>query len=334
MTKPDGKNINKLQNYKEMKRALLLFLILITVNVFSQYAPAAGQEGSTAISADSSVFIEWAKNCDVTRGYLKISDTSMGYVSYGNTESALGTADNNVVSLGDGGYAVLTFEHPVTNGNGWDFAVFENSFDDNFLELAFVEVSSDGETFYRFPSSSLTQTEEQVESFGTIDPTKINNLAGKYRVMFGTPFDLEELKNKPGLNVNHIIAIKVEDVTGCIMEEYASHDSEGHIINDPWPTPFESGGFDLDAIGVIHNTTNTSVNAETASDLLIYPNPCSNFINVKGDIKKIIVRDISGRVLNTSENNQVNASRLKPGLLIIEVINKKNIHSFYKVLKK
>jgi len=152
--------------------------------------------------------------------------------------------------------------------------------------------------------------------------------------MFGTPFDLEELKNKPGLNVNHIIAIKVEDVTGCIMEEYASHDSEGHIINDPWPTPFESGGFDLDAIGVIHNTTNTSVNAETASDLLIYPNPCSNFINVKGDIKKIIVRDISGRVLNTSENNQVNVSRLKPGLLIIEVINKKNLHSFHKVLKK
>jgi hypothetical protein len=33
---------------------------------------------------------------------------------------------------------------------------------------------------------------------------------------------------------------------------YASCDSQGHQINDPWPTPFPTGGFDLDAVGVIH----------------------------------------------------------------------------------
>jgi hypothetical protein len=33
---------------------------------------------------------------------------------------------------------------------------------------------------------------------------------------------------------------------------YASYDSQGHQINDPWPTNFPTGGFDLDAVGVIN----------------------------------------------------------------------------------
>ncbi|MFN6048554.1 MAG: T9SS C-terminal target domain-containing protein, partial [Bacteroidota bacterium] len=51
-------------------------------------------------------------------------------------------ASNGVVSLGDGGIATLTFDPPITNGDGFDFAVFENTFLDTFLELAFVEVST------------------------------------------------------------------------------------------------------------------------------------------------------------------------------------------------
>jgi len=60
--------------------------------------------------------------------------------------------------------------------HGFDFAVFENSFNDSFLELAFVEVSSDGINFVRFPATSNTQTDVQITGFGTIDPTYINNL--------------------------------------------------------------------------------------------------------------------------------------------------------------
>ena len=54
---------------------------------------------------------------------------------------ALGKADDAPVSLGDGGYAVVTFDKPITNGPGYDFAVFENGLNDSFLELAFVVVS-------------------------------------------------------------------------------------------------------------------------------------------------------------------------------------------------
>ncbi|NIA17499.1 MAG: hypothetical protein GWO86_04040, partial [Planctomycetes bacterium] len=34
--------------------------------------------------------------------------------------------------------------------------------------------------------------------------------------------------------------------------DYSSCDINGHQINDPWPTPFDSGGFDLDAVGIIN----------------------------------------------------------------------------------
>ena len=48
-------------------------------------------------------------------------------------EYALGPAVGSsfdVVSLGRGGSIILTFDPPVENGEGWDFAVFENSFND------------------------------------------------------------------------------------------------------------------------------------------------------------------------------------------------------------
>ena len=34
--------------------------------------------------------------------------------------------------------------------------------------------------------------------------------------------------------------------------DFSSCDFSGHQINDPWPTPFYSSGFDLDAVGVIN----------------------------------------------------------------------------------
>ena len=49
----------------------------------------------------------------------------------------------------------------------------------------------------------ILKTEIQVETFGSIDATKINNfLAGKYRGGYGVPFDLNELKDITGLNIH------------------------------------------------------------------------------------------------------------------------------------
>ncbi|MGC8866029.1 MAG: T9SS type A sorting domain-containing protein [Bacteroidales bacterium] len=246
-------------------RVLIIIGVLTFKASWAQYPPAAGQAGSTAVRNDSSIIVAWATHCEVVRGPMDISSPEGGLASFGTPESALGFAEGNptgVVSLGDGGSATLTFDGLIYNGPGPDFVVFENGFSDNFLEIAFVEVSSNGEDFFRFPAVSLTDTTQQVGSFGTLDPTKLHNLAGKYRAGFGTPFDLEELRDIPGLDVNAISHVKIMDAIGCTQCPYATRDAQGHLINDPWPTPFPSSGFDLDGVGVIHLTSNGELKPE------------------------------------------------------------------------
>ncbi len=136
--------------------------------------------------------------------------------------------------------------------------MFENGFSDNFLELGYVEVSSDGTHFARFSSVSATSTAAQIGGFGSLDPTNLYNLAGKYRAGYGTPFDLAELAGTKNLDVNNVQFVRVVDVVGRIdaapgNPAYTpSLDSQGNIINDPYPTAFASGGFDLDGIGVLN----------------------------------------------------------------------------------
>jgi hypothetical protein len=234
--------------------------------IAGDYAPAAGQPGSTAIAYNDAGLIAWGSyNGQLTRGQKDISDPGGPLVTFGIPVEAVKRADaidlasisneNNVVSLGDGGSITLIFNDPIFNGPSWDFAVFENGFDDFFLELGFVEVF-DGDTWARFPTHSQTQFTTQIDqadqNFDQLDPTNLNGFAGKYRGGFGTPFDLSVLSATPGLDINHIVAVRVIDVVGCIDPEFARYDSFGNIINDFWSTPFDFGGFDLDAIGAFH----------------------------------------------------------------------------------
>lgn len=223
-----------------------------------QFDPAAGQPGSLAIAADNPSIAGWATGFNnLVRGPLDIASPGGGNASFGSGAEALGTANgtdsSRVVSLGDGGRITLSFDRAIRNGPGADFAVFENSFSDTFLELAFVEVSSNGTDFFRFASKSETQSTTQIGGFGNLDPTDVSNLAGKYRAGFGTPFDLQELAGmSPSLDVNNISAVRLIDVVGSITDGLATFDSLGRKINDPYSTPFASGGFDLDAVGVIN----------------------------------------------------------------------------------
>ena len=84
--------------------------------------------------------------------------------------------DGAIVSLGDAGVAVLTFSTPIRNGQGPDFAVFENAFSNTFLELALVEVSSDGQNFVRFDAISNTDTTLQIGGFGHVDATNLEHV--------------------------------------------------------------------------------------------------------------------------------------------------------------
>jgi len=243
---------------RSIATALVGFSLPCQIAEAGPFPPAASQPGSTAIAYNDPSIVGWATTIrDLVRGPIDISNPAAGLASFGTADNALGPASNNtgaVVSLGDGAQITLGFAQPITDRPGPDLAVFENSFADTFLELAFVEVSSDGVNSFRFASVSLTQTATQVGGFGTLDPTKLNDLAGKYRVGFGTPFDLDELTGASAfLNVNAVQAIRIVDVVGSINPLYAMHDSLGNIVNDHWPTAFASGGFDLDGVGVIYS---------------------------------------------------------------------------------
>ncbi len=240
-----------------MKNILLFFFsVIYTLSSIAQFAPPVGQIGTTAMHKDSSAFVAWANGCQTLTGPQDISQPALGTTTVGTPGSATGKADGvNVVSLGDGGFAILQFPSPITNGSGFDFAVFENAFNEAFLELAFVEVSSNGLDYVRFPATCNHSTAQQIGPFdNNCDATKLNNLAGKYIAQYGTPFDLQDLQGIAGLeiNLNAIRFVKVRDVVGSINAQYGTRDKNNNLINDPWPTAFPSGGFDLDAVGVIN----------------------------------------------------------------------------------
>jgi len=213
-----------------------------------------------------------------------------------DTNKALGPATGNnfdIVSLGDleqtqidqgapPGQTTLSFSEPVRDCSGYDFVVFENGLvsiyntstgsvaGQMFAELGYVEVSSDGEDFVRFPSVSLTAG--LVGMYGTIEISNVYNLAGKHPnadgVCTGTPFDLSEIANEPNVvcglvDINNINYVRIVDIPGSgdFEDEGISHIdpntrpdwdyyANNHPIYDVWVT-FGSGGVDLEAVGVL-----------------------------------------------------------------------------------
>lgn len=308
-----------------MNKQLLPFLFAPLWAFNQSYAPAAGQPGSTAIHKDSSSIVAWATGGTLVRGYQQIDDISLGLAEHGTIDFAFGPADGvttNVVSLGDGGQITLTFARPIVNNEGADFAIFENGLTDNFLELAFVEVSSDGEHFVRFPNYSETPTDVQVHSFGSIDPRNIHNLAGKYRVGYGTPFDLEDLVDSTNINLNYITHVRIIDVIGTINIDYASKDSEGRIINDLFPTPFPSSGFDLNGVGVIHQG---ALKTDDLAHLFsIYPNPATTTFYIQSDLEGTVsLHDLNGRIVLEqnvqSGTNSLTVDDVQSGIYLLQI---------------
>lgn len=208
----------------------------------------------------------WAASAIIEPGPVDATVPLGAVANYGDATDPVGPSDAGddvtagVVSLGDGGVATLKFSAPIADGTGPDLAVFENGFSNAFLELAHVEVSSDGIHFVRFPSISETQTDTQIGgfAFNAIDQTDLHNLAGKYEAGLGTPFDLAELRGAdPLLDVSHITHVRIIDVVGSIDQSIGSVDSLGSSINDPFKTNFNTGGFDLDAAGGMHPAPTT-----------------------------------------------------------------------------
>ena len=207
----------------------------------SGYAPGVVQSWATSVVA-------------FDRGPMDIANPGGGDASFGAPEYALGPATNDnmdVFSLGDGGWITLYVAGGIPNAAGDDFAVFENGFyapGGLYAEFAFVEVSSNGVDFARFPATCLRTS--QVAGGGTIDPTDYHNLAGKHPLNRGTGFDLAELAGHPlvaqgKLDLANVAYVRLVDVVG----NGSTLDAAGRPVYDPYSTPYPSGGFDVDAVG-------------------------------------------------------------------------------------
>ncbi|WP_118950337.1 T9SS type A sorting domain-containing protein [Taibaiella helva] len=331
------------------KQVLALFAVLSlgTFPAIAQFAPQAPLPGSEGIAAGSPLFKEWASGCTLHRGWLDIADKSLGQPSMGTASDIYGAPHGAVLSLGDSGVAVVTFPHPIVNGQGPDFAVFENGFSNPendtmaYLELAFVEVSSDGEHFFRFPASSPMQNTTQIDNFTYSNAIYYNNLAGKYKTGFGTPFDLEALKGTPGLDINQVTHVRIVDVVGSIDPQYASRDKDGRIINDPYPSAFASGGFDLQAVGVINSgQPATGIDAVAAGwQLRYYPNPAGNDLIVEtqtGGRLQYQLTDVCGRLLRQGAfagQTRISLAGLSSGLYFMRLDNGRE-HSVSRIRKQ
>jgi hypothetical protein len=214
-----------------------------------------------AIPSNSPLFKEWANAIDPSRTYFAPRGSS---VISSTGVNSLGDLDAAQIAAGDSpGFLTVTFPSGIRNGSGADFAVFENGFpfgnpDGLFAELAYVEASSNGVDFARFPSVSTNAAPLTVSGpFAGYDMSNVHNLAGKHAAGFGTPFDLDDLAANPFVangfvNLANIRYVKLVDIPG----NGAFLDSLGNGIRDNWPT-VGSGGFDFrlpigQGVGVIN----------------------------------------------------------------------------------
>jgi len=222
---------------------------------------------------------------------------------------SLGELDEGEIAAGDEpGQITLVFGDPSVPGdpehirdvNGYDFVVFENGFISQYdtaggsvrgqmlAELGYVEVSSNGVDFVRFDSVCLAAG--PVGPYGTIEISDVYNLAGKhpnaYGVCTGTPFDLHQLADhrlvrNGTVDINDICFVRIVDVPGsgdffdgagrmidpATWPNWTNYDAN-HPVYDAWVTE-GSGGFDLEAIGVLKEQNySADVNLDGIVDLV------------------------------------------------------------------
>jgi hypothetical protein len=181
-------------------------------------------------------------------------------------EAALGRAagsNSGVVVLGSGGRMTFDMGVPFADRDGAELAVWENGIAGAdgtlFAELAYVEVSSDGATFARFPvlDREGTPVSGYTGTFGYVDPTRYSGFAGLHPAGTGTAFDLTELRDDPAVvsgtvDLDAIRYVRIVDVIG----DGGEIDAADNPIYDPYPTynpdlTTNTAGFDLDGVAVL-----------------------------------------------------------------------------------
>ncbi len=323
-----------------MKYKILLITLLFSKFSYAQFDPQVGFGSTKAIYRDSSMIKGWATSCNVSRGWQNYLDTSLGKATVGSEFYGTLKADGSVISLGDSGIAILQFDNPISDKEGPDFCVFENGFtlgnaqSDSHMELAFVEVSSDGIHYVRFPASSYIDTTIQLGNFDGSNASLVDGLAGKYISGYGTPFDLNIFAPLSSINIGKITHVKLIDVVGNKYAQYPARDKNGRKIIDPWPTPFAASGFDLDAVGVINQLYGVNILEKEKAAFSVYPNPVKmgeniTLNNLKNNAQISLKNNLGMEVFYSISDDKmlIETNNFEAGIYILTITqNKQTIH--------
>lgn len=178
-----------------------------------------------------------------------------------------------VYTLGVGGTIVLELDSPLVNAAGTDLIVCENPFlvlgtVTSFAEAMFVEVSSNGVDFARFPTQYVGDTgpfsptiglpPAWYSGFAGVMPVSANLAAGidplDVVAAGGDAFDLAELEDHPLvtgklLNLDQISFVRLIDI-----ESGMEQDSNGTIV---WDAGLDGlAASDVDALIGVNNLAN------------------------------------------------------------------------------
>jgi len=145
--------------------------------VAGPYSPGPELVGSVAIDAfeDADMTLENPELVAWANAFLNYLPGPNVSQTWQTPLGALGPSDDTgytvntttIVTLGDGGSITLSFARPILDTDGFDLVVFENGISTTasrgFFELAFVEVSTDGIMFLRFPAGPPKPCQEGLE---------------------------------------------------------------------------------------------------------------------------------------------------------------------------
>ncbi|MCL4234507.1 MAG: hypothetical protein KJ042_08315 [Deltaproteobacteria bacterium] len=197
-------------------------------------------------------------------------------------------APGEMLSLGEGGSITLKMGREIIDGDGPDFAVFENllywggEVTNAYTEAAVVEVSEDGETWTRFPFDFIADgpigplgvpdtVPDNFLGFAGIAPSNANcdpNGDGSYDDMIdpldpvisgGDLFDLADIGVASARYVRIVDTGHLERAPGT-----ETYDDDGDLVTDGGNLlPAYEGiqGFDLDAIAVINGGEELEIDA-------------------------------------------------------------------------
>jgi len=249
--------------------------------------------------------------------------------------AGLGSGSGDVCTLGVGGSLTLGFDVTIADGPGADLTVFENVFlfsGQPFSEVAYVEVSTNGVDFARFPSSYAGPssglpgftapwgTYSGLTGFAPVLANVATNTIDPLDpvVSGGEAFDLAALANDPLVIGGLVDLAQVHFVRIVDVPHQSGLDSFGRVIFDnSGPT----GSADIEAVAVLQHTGTVSPTSQPIVDLFV---DAQGYLNLRLEDPNGFL-DLDQTQLRVSYNSiQTNLSRLR-GLVPLQTITPNGI---------